>query len=90
MSLSAVEAVALAETRIKSAAEKKVSRERNYELEKSLALKSAKQRENTLRNNFFNSIEEDGDSPKDASKEISDVASILHRKKDNESRHIHS
>eukprot|EP00944_MAST-04C_sp_MAST-4C-sp1_P008041 g8041.t1 len=83
MSLSAVEAVALAETRIKSAAEKKVSRERNYELEKSLALKSAKRRENTLRNNFFNSIEEDGDSPKDASKEISDVASIPHRKKDN-------
>ena len=54
MSLSAIEAVALAETRTKSAAEKKLSRERNYELEKNLALKAVKRRENALRNNFFN------------------------------------
>ena len=83
MSLSAIEAVALAETRTKSAAEKKLSRERNYELEKNLALKAVKRRENALRNNFFNSIEEDRDAPDDAPKEIPSFASIPHRKKDN-------
>ena len=80
MSLSAVEAVALAETRIKSAAEKKMSRERNYELEKSLALKTVHQKEKILRNSFFNSIDDDGDAPEVFSKTSSDIDSIPNRK----------
>jgi hypothetical protein len=89
MSLTGVEAMAMAETRKREAANIKKDREKNYATLKKQQLLNEKKQKRLLRNSFFNSIDDDADNDNNTKRNLSPITTAKSSQQPSNDSDIH-